>query len=67
MHDHSSPIYAGTLHIYNGCKTSLRREFVTADVVRQYGRKYYLSYLRYDLAVCPQMKSFRECRVRYVR
>ena len=46
---------------------ALRREFVTADVVKTYGGKYYLSYLRYDLAVCPQHKSFADCKVRFVR
>ena len=45
---------------------NLRREFAVAELLKRYGRAYYTTYLRYDLAECPKGRRFRDCAVRYV-
>ena len=44
---------------------NLRRAFATADLLRRFGRAYYMTYLRYDLVDCPRGRRFRDCAVRY--
>ena len=39
--------------------------FITRELLREFGRKYLMVYLRYDLAGCPKGRGVRDCAVRF--
>jgi hypothetical protein len=45
----------------------VQREFLTAELLREFGREYFMTYLRYELASCPKGRSFRACAVRWTQ
>jgi hypothetical protein len=43
----------------------VRQTFKHEDLIKKFGRDYYLSNLSYDAELCPKMLSRRQCRLTF--